>query len=88
MKNCNILYTKYMENCEAMRSSSHSFAYSCRQFKKCFSENSENSQFLILFLYPICIKFSLFYLKLFTLSIEITWTGFPFKIKLVFETNL
>ena len=31
-----------MENCEAMRSSTHSFAYSYRLFKKCFVENYEN----------------------------------------------
>ena len=33
-----ILCTKYMENCEAMRSSTQSFAYSYRLFKKCFVE--------------------------------------------------
>ena len=31
-----IVCTKYMGNCEAMRSSTHSFAYSYRLFKKCF----------------------------------------------------
>ena len=46
-----ILYTKYMENCEAMGSSIHSFVYSYQLFKKCFAENYENSYFIsILFL--------------------------------------
>ena len=54
-----ILYTKYMENCEAMRSSTHSFAYSYQLFKKCFVENFKNSKFHIFFIsYPIYIKFS------------------------------
>ena len=37
------------------------------------------TQILNLFFYPIYIKFSLFYLKCFTLFIELTktWTGFP-----------
>ena len=37
-----ILYTKYMEYCEAMRLSTHSFAYSYQLFKKCVVENYEN----------------------------------------------
>ena len=33
------VYTKYMGNYEAMGLSTRSFAYSYRQFKKCFVEN-------------------------------------------------
>ena len=62
-------YTKYMENCEAMRSSTHSFAYSYWVFKKYFVENYENSKFhIFLIFYPIYIKFSLFCSKCFNLS--------------------
>ena len=39
LMNSSFLGTKYMENCEAMTSSTHSFAYSYRLFKKCFDEN-------------------------------------------------
>ena len=42
-----ILWTKYIEICEAMTSSIHSFAYSCRLFRKCFTENYGNSEFHI-----------------------------------------
>ena len=68
-----------MENCEAMTSSTHSFVYSCRLFKKCFVENYGNSKFhIFLILFPINIKFSLFCFNFFTLSIDLTytWTGF------------
>ena len=41
-------YTKYMKNCEVMTSSTHSFAYSYRLFKKRFIENYENSKLLYL----------------------------------------
>ena len=62
----NFQNTKYMENCEAMTSSTHSFAYSHRLFKKCFVENYENWKFhIFLIFYPIYIKFSLFYSKMF-----------------------
>ena len=47
---------KYMENCEAMRSSTHSFAYSYQLFKKCFVENFENSK--ISYLPYFCIRFT------------------------------
>ena len=73
MKNFKILYTKCMENCEAMSSSTHSSAYLYWLFKKCFIENYENKKFhIFLIFYPIYIKFSLFYSKCFTLSIELT----------------
>ena len=39
LMNSSFLGTKYMENCEAMTSPAHSFAYSYRLFKKCFDEN-------------------------------------------------
>ena len=60
MKIFKILYTQYMEN-------------SYWLFKKCFVENYENSKFhIFLIFYPIYIKFSLFYSKCFTLSIDLT----------------
>ena len=43
----NFICTKYMENCEAMTSSTHSFAFSYRLFKKFFIANYENSKFHI-----------------------------------------
>ena len=61
-----------MENCEAMTSSTHSFAYSYWLVKKCFLKICETSKchnFLIF--QPIFIRFSLFCSKLFTLSSEI-----------------
>ena len=61
-----------MENCEAMTSSPHSFAYSYRLVKKCFLKICETSKchnFLIFQL--IFIRFSLLCLKIFTLSSEI-----------------
>ena len=55
----------YMENCEAIRSSTHSFAYVFWKLR--------NSKFHIFLIFPpIYIKFSLFYSKCFTLSIELT----------------
>ena len=47
MKIIIILFTKYMESCEAMRSQTHSFGYLYRLFKKCFVENYGNSEFHI-----------------------------------------
>ena len=47
--NFQISYTKYMGNCEVMRSSTHSFAfttYSYQLFKKFFVENYEHSNFI------------------------------------------
>ena len=41
------LYTKYIDNCENMTSSTHSFAYSYRLFKMCFVENSKFHIFFI-----------------------------------------
>ena len=63
-----------MENCEAMTSSTHSFAYyySYRLVKNCFLKICETSKchnFLIF--QPILIRFSLFCWILFTLSSEI-----------------
>ena len=61
-----------MASSEAMTSSTHSFAYSYRCFQKCFVKICETSKchnFLIF--QPIFIKFSLFCLKMFTLSSEI-----------------
>ena len=40
-----------MKNCEAMTSSTHSFAYSYRLLKKCFDENYENSKFHIVLIF-------------------------------------
>ena len=74
IKICKILYTKYMEKSEAMTSSTHSFAYSYRLFKKCFVENYENSKFhifLILYLIYVKIMFTVLF-QYFTLSIELT----------------
>ena len=66
-----ILYTQCMENCQAMTSSTHSFAHSYPLLTKCFTANYENSQFhIFLMFYPIYIKFSLFCSKFFTLFIH------------------
>ena len=72
MKFLSFLCTKWMENCEAMTSSPHSFAYSYRLVKKCFLKICETSKchnFLIF--QPIFIRFSLLCLNIFTLSSEI-----------------
>ena len=57
-----------MEICEVMTSSTHSFAYSFRLFKKCLMKHCDTLQFHI-FLYfifnPFFITFSLFYLIFF-----------------------
>ena len=67
------LWTKYMENCEAMISSTNSFAYSYWLFKKRFDENYGNSNFdIFLICYPIYIKCSQFCSKCFNLSIDLT----------------
>ena len=61
-----------MKNCEAMTSSTHSFAYSYRLVKKCFLKICETSKchsFLIF--KPIFIRFSLFCSISFTPSSEI-----------------
>ena len=74
--------TKWMENCEAMTSSLHSFAYSYRLVKKCFLKICETSKchnFLIF--QPIFIRFSLLCLKMFTLSSEI-------KLSLLWSSSL
>ena len=71
-----------MENCEAMTSSPHSFAYSYRLVKKCFLKICETSKchnFLIF--QPIFIRFSLLCLKIFTLSSEI-------KLNLLWSSSL
>ena len=71
-----------MENCEVMTSSPHSFAYSYRLVKKCFLKICETSKchnFLIF--QPIFIRFSLLYLKNFTLSSEI-------KLNLLWSSSL
>ena len=82
MKILSFLCTKWMENCEAMTSSPHSFAYSYRLFKKCFLKICETSKchnFLIF--QPIFIRFSLLCLKFFTLSSEI-------KLNLLWSSSL
>ena len=82
MKFLSFLCTKWMENCEAMTSSPHSFAYSYRMFKKCFLKICETSKchnFLIF--QPIFIRFSLWCLKFFTLSSEI-------KLNLLWSSSL
>ena len=71
-----------MENCEAMTSSTHSFAYSYRLVKKCFLKNCKTSKchnFLIF--QPIFIRFSVFCSKIVTLSSEI-------KLNLVWISSL
>ena len=76
------LCTKWMENCEAMTSSPHSFAYSYWLVKKCFLKICETSKchnFLIF--QPIFIRFSLLCLKSFTLSSEI-------KLNLLWSSSL
>ena len=50
-KTLNFWHTKYMEICETMTSSTHSFAYSYWLFKKCFDENYENLTNFIFSLY-------------------------------------
>ena len=82
MKFLSFLCTKWMENCEAMTSSPHSFAYSYRLFKKCFLKICKTSKchnFLIF--QPIFIRFSLLCLKFFTLSSEI-------KLNLLWSSSL
>ena len=72
MKFLSFLCTKWMENCEVMTSSTHSFAYSYRLVKKCFLKICETAKchnFLIF--QPIFIRFSLFCSNVFTLSSEI-----------------
>ena len=60
-----------MENCEAMTSSTHSFAYSYGLVKKCFLKICEISKFHnFLIFQPIFIRFSLFCSENFTLSSE------------------
>ena len=71
-----------MENCEAMTSSPHSFAYSYWLVKKCFLKICETSKchnFLIF--QPIFIRLSLLCLKFFTLSSEI-------KLNLLWSSSL
>ena len=61
-----------MKNCEAMTSSTHSFAYSYGLVKKCFLKICETSKFHnFLIFQPIFIRFSLFSSENFTLSSEI-----------------
>ena len=74
-----ISYKIYMENCEAMRSSTHSFAYSYQLFKICFVENHE--QFKISYLPNfLSVNSQIFtVLLIFTPSIQLTsasWTEF------------
>ena len=66
------LCTKWMGNCEAMTSSTRSFAYSYQLVKKCFLKICETSKcHNILIFQPIFIRFSLFYSQIFTLFYEI-----------------
>ena len=48
MKIFKILYSKYMENCEAMRTSTHSIAYNHIDCSRFFFDNYQNSKFLYL----------------------------------------
>ena len=80
----NISYTKYMDNnCEAMISSTHSFAYSYRLFKKCSLKVNENSKFHIQTTWTIVRRW---YHQLTHLHIHIDcsknvhWTLWKFKI--------
>ena len=60
-----------MENCEAMTSSTHSFAYSYGLVKKCFLKICKTSKcYNCLIFQPIFIRFSLFCSENFTLSSE------------------
>ena len=69
MKFLSFLCIKWMENCEAMTSSTHSFAYSYRLVKKCFLKNCETSKCHNFHIFqPIFIRFSVFCSKIFTLS--------------------
>ena len=82
MKFLSFLCTKWMDNCEAMTSSPHSFAYSYRLVKKCFLKIRKTSKchnFLIF--QPIFIRFPLLCLKMFTLSSEI-------KLNLLWSSSL
>ena len=62
---CRIMFALiYFDNCEVMRSSTHSFAYTYRLFKKCLVDNYEYKQLHIFLIFPpIYIKCSLFYSK-------------------------
>ena len=56
------LWTKWMENCEAMNSSTHAFAYSYWLFQKCFVKICKNLQSHIFLTFNrIFINFSLFF---------------------------
>ena len=82
MKCLSFLCTKWMEICEAMTSSTHSFAYSYRLVKKCFLKICETSKYHnFLIFQPIFIRFSLFCSRIFTLSSEI-------KLNLVWISSL
>ena len=71
-----------MENCEAMTSSPHSFAYSYRLVKKYFLKMCETSKCHNLLIFQlIFIRFSLLCLKMFTLSSEI-------KLNLLWSSSL
>lgn len=66
--------TKHLESCEAMTSSTHSFAYSYQCFKKCFVKISETSKFHNFLIFSSDFnKISLLCLQMFTLSIEINF---------------
>ena len=71
-KSIDILYTNYMRKGETMTSSTHSFEYSYRLFKKCFVEKKlQKFKITFLIFYPIYINFSLFCSKSFSLSMEL-----------------
>ena len=66
-----ILYTEYMEKSEAITSSTHSFPYIRMDCSRNVSWKCETLQFYIFFICNlIFIKFVLFCLKIFILSIE------------------
>ena len=88
MKFLSFLCTKWMVNCEAMTSSTHSFAYSYGLVKKCFLKICETSKFHnFLIFQPTFIRFSLFCSENFTLSSEIKLRSapdFPFNCLVIF----
>ena len=73
-----------MASSEVMTSSTHSFAYSYRLVKKCFLKICETSKcHNCLIFQPIFIRFSLLWLKIFTLSSKLN-----FKLNLLWSSSL
>ena len=69
-----------MENFEAMTSSTHSFPYSYRQFKKYFAENYENQKFHIFLIFLsdlhqiFTVLFEIFY-SFYWINLNLDWTS-------------